>query len=252
MRHGKKKIYMILSLIIPVYNEDSSVEKLIRTVISVPIKKELVIVNDGSRDKSKEILERLKKEFSDKLPEYVNRIKVIHKEKNEGKGAAIRTGIKHATGDVITIQDADLELDPFEFSNLMEPFEKRGADIVFGSRFHLAWTRRVFPLWKKVVPNRILTGFSNMLSGIQLTDMEVCYKAFRRELIQSFHLEADRFGIEPELAAKAAKCVHAGKAMYEIPISYYPRTNEQGKKIGVMDGIKALWEIIKYNLFRGL
>ncbi len=242
---------MLLSLIIPVYNEERLVEKLIRLVASVPVKKELVVVNDGSNDKSKEILERLKEEFSRVPSEYIERVTVIHKDQNAGKGAAIRTGIEHVRGDVVTIQDADLELDPFEYTKLIEPFEKYGADIVFGSRFHMAGARKIFPR-SIYFPNRVLTVLSNFFSGIKLTDMEVCYKVFRRELIQLFHLEADRFGIEPELAAKAAKAVRQGKIMYEIPVTYNPRTNKQGKKIGVRDGLKALWEIVKYNWFRGL
>lgn len=240
---------MLLSLIVPAYNEEKTIEKLLEKVFAVPVEKEVVVINDCSRDGTKTILEKIEKKIAQSNHKFVKKLTIIHKPKNEGKGAAIRTGIKYITGDIVTIQDADLELDPHEYPRLLEPFEKYNADIVFGSRFQIAGTRRVFPR-KNYFPNRVLTTFSNLLSGIQLTDMEVCYKAFRRELIVSFNLEADRFGIEPELAAYAAKAVRAGKIMYEIPVTYNPRSNEQGKKIGIKDGIKALWEIVKYNLFR--
>lgn len=254
-RGGKNTIRqanaMLLSLIIPTFDEEHSIEKLLKTVFAVPVEKEIVVVNDCSRDQTKEILEKVKKEYgaSPALFPYVKNIVLIHKTKNEGKGAAIRTGITHTTGDIVMIQDADLELDPHEYPKLLEPFEKRNADIVFGSRFQMANTRRVFPT-ARYLANRFLTILSNLASGIYLTDMEICYKAFRRELIKSFPLEADRFGIEPELAAYAAKAVRTGKILYEVPVSYYPRTLAEGKKIGFKDGISAIGAIIKYNFFR--
>jgi len=242
---------VLLSLIIPAYNEERSIEKLLKTVFAVPVDKEIVVVNDCSRDRTKEVVEKVEKEYkaSPTSFPYVKNLIVVHKSKNEGKGAAIRTGISHVSGDIVTIQDADLELDPYEFPRLLEPFEKRNADIVFGSRFQMASTRRVFET-KGYLANRFLTILSNIFSGIYLTDMEICYKAFRRELLQSFPLEADRFGIEPELAAYAAKSVKKGKILYEVPVSYFPRTYAQGKKIGVKDGISAIGAIVKYNLFR--
>ena len=238
---------MLLSVIIPVFNEENSIEKLLKVVFSVPPKKEVIIINDGSFDRTKEILINLEKQFLESpFHPNVSALKIVQKTKNEGKGAALRDGFKLATGDIVTIQDADLEVDPREYPILLEPFEKYGADIVFGSRLLKKENLTKFSR-SALFANKFLTSVSNLLSGGHLTDMETCYKVFRREIIQSFSLTANRFGIEPELAAKAAQ---TGKKIYEVPISYYPRTKAQGKKIGVMDGVKALWEIVKYNLFR--
>ena len=231
-------IFMRLSVIIPVYNEERSLEALLEAVAAsdAAIEKEIIVVNDGSNDQTPQILERLRDRFS---------LHIIHKNLNEGKGAAIRSAIPHINGDVAIIQDADLELDPREYSKLLEPFITYNADVVFGSRFQMAGTRRVFPTGRYLA-NRFLTLFSNLASGLYLTDMETCYKLFRREVIQSFHLKADRFDIEPELVAQTAK----GKwNIWELPIHYNPRSRSQGKKIGFTDGLAALWAIIRFNWF---
>ena len=225
---------MKLSIIIPVYNEERSLEALLEAVAASPVEKEIVVVNDGSYDKTKEILERIRDRFS---------LYIIHKNRNCGKGAAIRSAIPHITGDVAIIQDADLELDPQEYGKLLEPFEKYGADVVFGSRFQMAGVRRVFPTGRYFA-NRFLTLFSNLASGLYLTDMETCYKLFRREVLRSFKLKANRFDIEPELVAQTAK---GGYQVWEVPIHYNPRSRSQGKKIGFKDGIAAIWAIIRFN-----
>lgn len=229
---------MKLSVIIPVYNEEKSLEALLEAVYASPVEKEIIVVNDGSYDKTKEILERFRDRFS---------LSIIHKNLNEGKGAAIRSAIPRISGDVVIIQDADLELDPREYRKLLEPFDPPpggvGADVVFGSRFQMAGVRRVFPTGRYCA-NRFLTLLSNFASGLYLTDMETCYKLFRREVLQSFKLKADRFDIEPELVAQTAK---GGYHVWEVPIHYNPRSRSQGKKIGFKDGIAAIWAIIRYN-----
>lgn len=225
---------MKLSIIIPVYNEERSLEALLEAVYASPVEKEIIVVNDGSHDKTKEILERLRDRFS---------LNIIHKNLNEGKGAAIRSAIPHVRGDVAIIQDADLELDPQEYGKLLEPFEKYNADVVFGSRFQMAGIRRVFPTGRYLA-NRFLTLFSNLASGLYLTDMETCYKLFRREVLQSFKLKANRFDIEPELVAQTAK---GNYHVWEVPIHYNPRSRSQGKKIGFKDGVFAIWAIIRFN-----
>lgn len=237
---------MLLSIIIPAYNEERTIRELLDTVSSTAPDKELIIINDCSRDNTKDVIESFVKDFSaGTIHASVKKLHITHKEKNEGKGAAIRTGVREATGDIVVIQDADLELDPNEYTKLLEPFEKHGADIVFGSRFQMAGTRRVFRT-NRYLANRLLTALSNIASGLYLTDMETCYKLFRREIIQSFDLKSDRFGIEPELTAYAAK---GNWKVFEVPITYSPRTISEGKKIGFKDGIRALWEIVKFNFF---
>jgi len=224
-----------LSVVIPCYNEINTAETLLRKVREVPLHLEIIVVDDGSTDGTRELLTRLSEEgLVDQL--------VFH-ERNSGKGAALRTGFARATGDVVVVQDADLEYDPSEFPILLEPILRGKADAVFGSRF-LGGPHRVLLYWHSV-GNRVLTLLSNMLTDVNLTDMETCYKMVRRELLQSLPLSADRFGIEPELTARLAQ---AGARIYELPISYDGRSYAEGKKIGWRDGISALWSIVKYNM----
>ena len=239
----------MISLVVPVYNEKTSVEELIRRVVAVDMPKELIVVDDCSTDGSREILSRLAERGLDALPDAhprnENRLAVLFQERNQGKGAALRRGFEAATGDVVVVQDADLEYDPREIPRLVKPILDGHADVVFGSRF-VGETRRVLYYWHAVV-NWGLTTLSNMTSGLNLTDMETCYKAFRREVIQSIRIEEDRFGFEPEITAKVAR---AGARVYEVPISYHGRTYEEGKKIGWKDGFRAVYAIAKYSLKR--
>jgi len=237
----------MISLVIPVYNEKASLEELLRRVVAVDMPKELVVVDDFSTDGSREVLSRLAERGLPGLegahPANENRLQVLFQERNQGKGAALRRGFAAATGDVVVVQDADLEYDPREIPRLVAPILDGHADVVFGSRF-IGETRRVLYYWHAVV-NWGLTTLSNMTSGLNLTDMETCYKAFRRELIQSIRIEEDRFGFEPEITAKVAR---AGARVYEVPISYHGRTYEEGKKIGLKDAFTALYCIVRYWL----
>ena len=239
----------MISLVIPVYNEKASLEELLRRVVAVDMPKELIVVDDFSTDGSREVLSRLAERGLAGLegahPANENRLEVLFQEKNQGKGAALRRGFAAATGDVVVVQDADLEYDPREIPRLVGPILDGHADVVFGSRF-IGETRRVLYYWHAVV-NWGLTTLSNMTSGLNLTDMETCYKAFRRELIQSIRIEEDRFGFEPEITAKVSR---AGARVYEVPISYHGRTYEEGKKIGWTDGFRAVYAIAKYSLKR--
>jgi len=239
----------MISLVIPVYNEKASLEELLRRVVAVDMPKELIVVDDFSTDGSREVLSRLAERGLAGLegahPANENRLEVLFQEKNQGKGAALRRGFAAATGDVVVVQDADLEYDPREIPRLVGPILDGHADVVFGSRF-IGETRRVLYYWHAVV-NWGLTTLSNMTSGLNLTDMETCYKAFRRELIQSIRIEEDRFGFEPEITAKVSR---AGARVYEVPISYHGRTYEEGKKIGWKDGFRAVYAIAKYSLKR--
>jgi glycosyltransferase involved in cell wall biosynthesis len=239
----------MVSLVIPVYNEKATLEELLRRVVAVDVPKELVVVDDCSTDGSREILTGLAEHglvsLSGARPANENRFTVLFQETNQGKGAALRRGFAAATGDVVVVQDADLEYDPREIPRLVAPITEGHADVVYGSRF-IGETRRVLYYWHAVV-NWGLTTLSNMTSGLNLTDMETCYKAFRRELIQSISIEEDRFGFEPEITAKVAR---AGARVYEVPISYHGRTYEEGKKIGWKDGFRALYAIAKYSLKR--
>ncbi len=229
---------MKLTVVIPCYNERATIREIVDAVRKSPYPdKEIIIVDDCSRDGTREHLQ------SDIAP-LVS--KVLYHEVNQGKGAALRTGIKAATGDLVIIQDADLEYDPQEYPLLVEPILHGKADVVFGSRFLGAAPHRVVYYWHRV-GNGVLTLMSNMFTNINLTDMETCYKVFRREIIQSITIEENRFGFEPEITAKVAKL---GVRIYEVGISYYGRTYEEGKKIGWRDGFRAIYCILKYNLFR--
>jgi len=228
-----------LSIVIPCYNERNIIKNIIDAVKASPVKdKEIIIVDDYSRDGTRDLL---KNELASSVD------KVVYHDFNQGKGAALRTGIKHATGDLVIIQDADLEYDPQEYPVLMEPVLKGRADVVFGSRFMGGGAHRVVYFWH-MIGNKMLTLMSNMFTNLNLTDMETCYKLFRREIIQSIEIEENRFGFEPEITAKVAK--KKDIAIYEVGISYYGRTYAEGKKIGWKDGFRAIYCIIKYNLFR--
>jgi glycosyltransferase involved in cell wall biosynthesis len=230
---------MKLSVIIPCYNEKNTIKTIINAVKNSPYpKKEIIIVDDCSNDGTRDILRTEIESDVDK---------VIYHSKNQGKGSAIRTGIKEATGEIIIIQDADLEYDPNEYPILVEPILQGKADVVFGSRFLGTGPHRVVYFWHSV-GNAFLTLLSNMLTNLNLTDMETCYKVFKREIIQSINIEEDRFGFEPEITAKIAKMKNI--KIYEVGISYYGRKYEEGKKIGWKDGIRAIYAIIKYNVFK--
>jgi glycosyltransferase involved in cell wall biosynthesis len=237
--------YTTLSIIIPVYNEEKFVEKTIEAVTaadSLGLSKEIIMINDGSTDNSAEVLEKLEKKYKK------DKIVIIDKKKNEGKGAALRDGLMKSTGDIVLIQDADLEYSPEDYPLLLEPMVRNEADVVYGSRFISHRPHRVMYFWHYVV-NMFLTTFSNMLTNLNLTDMETGYKVFKGDIIRAIapKLETKRFGFEPEVTARLSK-IPAVK-IYEVGISYAGRTYEEGKKIGWRDGVRALWEIIKYNLF---
>jgi glycosyltransferase involved in cell wall biosynthesis len=227
-----------LSVVIPCYNESSTIEELIAAVRRAPCEdKEIIVVDDCSTDGTTEILrERLASRID----------KLIHQPVNRGKGAALRAGIAAATGDIVIIQDADLEYDPQQYDMLVAPIVQGKADVVYGSRFVGSQPHRVVYFWHRV-GNGLLTLLSNMFTNLNLTDMETCYKVFRREIIQGIRIEEDRFGFEPEITAKIAR---SRSRIYEVGISYYGRTYEEGKKIGWKDGFRAMYCILKYNLFR--
>jgi glycosyltransferase involved in cell wall biosynthesis len=239
-----------ISLVIPVYNELATLKTSIQRVTAVDLDKELVIV-DGSTDGSRELLVQLSEKGLDAwLPDPrtqrgTNTVRVHLQPKNMGKGAAIRTGFGLVTGDVVVIQDADLEYDPQDIPGLIEPITRGIADVTFGSRF-IGSPRRVLFFWHSVL-NQGLTLLSNMLNDLNITDMETCYKAFRLDVIRNLTIEEDRFGLEPELTAKVAKMK---LRIYEVPISYQGRTYAEGKKIGWKDGVRALYCIVKYGMRR--
>jgi len=276
-----KPIISTLSIIIPCYNEKNTIIDIIRATINVslPLHKEIIIVDDCSNDGTREILAALSKTFpnitflesslesthtaasntkskdislesspKDSAPNANTNdsIIILYHHKNQGKGAALRTGIKYARGEIVLIQDADLEYDPQEYPKLLAPFMRGVADVVFGSRFVSGDTHRVLYFWHRMA-NGVLTLLSNIATNLNLTDMETCYKVFKREIIQGIEIKENRFGFEPEITAKIAKIKSI--RIYEVGISYYGRTYEEGKKIGLRDGFRALWAIIKYKFF---
>jgi glycosyltransferase involved in cell wall biosynthesis len=227
-----------LSVVMPVFNEAATVADVIKTVLAQRPVQQLIIVDDCSRDGTWAKLQSIAQGES--------RIKLVQHEINQGKGAALRTGFTHATSQVVIIQDADLEYDPAEYFRLLTPILSGKADVVFGSRFIGSDAHRVLYYWHSV-GNKLLTTLSNMGTGLNLTDMEVCYKTFRREIIQKISIEENRFGFEPEITAKVARLK---VRIYEVAISYNGRTYAEGKKIGWRDGFRALWCIFKYNFLR--
>jgi len=232
-----------LSVLIPVYNEEHTVEEVVRRVCAVQIPKEIIVVDDGSNDQSRTILTRLQEE-SDRVKDPLNQIRVFFQPHNQGKGAALKAAFSHVTGDIIVIQDADLEYDPKDYPVLLEPIQAGLADVVYGTRFYGGGAHRVLFFWH-YVGNLALTLISNMLTNLNLSDMEVGYKIFRAEVVKDVSLKSKRFGFEPEITVKLAK-KHC--RFYEVPISYYGRTYEEGKKITWKDGVAALYYLIRYRL----
>ncbi len=229
-----------LSVVIPAYNERHTVENLLNRVAGAPLpddlELEMVVVDDGSSDGTRDLLRELEKKAD---PPF----QLVEHPHNRGKGAALRTGFEHATGDIILVQDADLEYNPRDYPVLLQPLLEDEADVVYGSRF-LGGPHRVLFFWH-YVGNRVLTMMSNMFTDLNLSDMETCYKVFRSDVLKGLKLYSNRFGIEPELTAKVAK---AKVRIYEVPISYHGRTYAEGKKIGWRDGVSAIWAILRYNL----
>jgi len=229
---------MKLSIVIPCYNELATIEHILDAVRASPWpQKEIIVVDDCSRDGTRDLLQGTLRTKIDQL--------LLH-DRNQGKGAALRTGIAHATGELVIIQDADLEYDPNQYPRILAPIVEDRADVVFGSRFMGAEPHRVLYFWHRM-GNGMLTLLSNMFTNLNLTDMETCYKAFRREIIQKITIQENRFGFEPEITAKVARM---GCRIYEVGISYYGRTYAEGKKINYKDGFRAIYCVVKYNLFR--
>jgi len=240
VRHTENQISeMILSILIPVYNEAATVQEIISTVKTVvlPIEREIVIVDDFSTDGTREILANMCDES----------VKILYHNQNRGKGAAIRTGLEAATGDIVVIQDADLEYDPNEFPTMLKPILDGKADAVYGSRFLGSGPNRVLFFWH-MLGNRVLTLASNMFTNLNLTDMETCYKMVRADVLKQLDLKQDRFGFEPEITAKLSRIKEL--RIYEVGISYFGRKYEEGKKITWRDGVAALWCIFRYSFFR--
>jgi len=232
-----------LSIVLPVYNEKATVASMIERVLRAesPLERELVIVDDFSRDGTRELLPDV---VSQMRQQFGAQIELVMHDRNRGKGSALRTGFKHATGDIVLIQDADLEYDPRDYPQLLEPILEGFADVVFGNRFH-GGSHRVLYFWH-YVSNQALTFFCNVLTNVNLTDMEVGYKVFRREVLEALQLRSDRFGFEPEFTIKVARL---GCRIYEVPIRYHGRTYEEGKKITWRDGAAAVWHIVRFRFF---
>jgi glycosyltransferase involved in cell wall biosynthesis len=227
---------MKVSAVMPVYNERNTVRTVVERVLAVALDVELICVDDGSSDGSREILHELQTRYPN--------LRVVLQPKNMGKGAALRRGIQEATGDFVLIQDADLEYDPADYPALLDPLIQGKADVVYGSRFMGSRPHRVLYFWHSVA-NKLLTLLSNSLTNLNLSDMETCYKVFRREIVQQIPIEEDRFGFEPEITIKVAK---RRLRIYEVGISYWGRTYEEGKKIGWKDGVRCLWCLLKYSI----
>jgi glycosyltransferase involved in cell wall biosynthesis len=232
-----------LSVLVPVYNEERTLEEVVRRVCDFQIPKEIILVDDGSEDQSRTILTRLQEENA-RSNDPLNQIKVFFQPVNQGKGAALKTALSHVTGDIVLVQDADLEYDPKDYPSLLAPIQAGQADVVYGTRFYGGGAHRVLFFWH-YMGNLALTLMSNMLTNLNLSDMEVGYKVFRAESVKGVNLKSNRFGFEPEITVKLAKR-HC--RFYEVPISYHGRTYEEGKKITWKDGVAALYYLIRFRL----